>query len=90
LDPTWDAVVESDTLTALTRVGADVGTPVISLSPPDGPSIFGPVLSRRPPEDRSVELWDATVALAMEPGFSEIKRKRPRRSLFLDNSFPRA
>jgi hypothetical protein len=78
----WDEIVGGDTNIAMERVKADVGTPIITFAPPDGPSLFGPVLSRRPPTDRSLDLWHAVRTLAYEPSFSELKRKRPRRSLF--------
>ncbi|MGB0112571.1 MAG: hypothetical protein WBP59_05080 [Ilumatobacteraceae bacterium] len=83
-DEALDAAVEIDTLAGLARVNGDLGTPLITFRPPDGPSIFGPVISRIPPTADASKIWDAVDVLASEPGFSEIKRKRPRRSLFLD------
>lgn len=73
-DPNLDDELRVDTETALGRVGHDVGTPVISFRPPDGPSFFGPVISRVPDDDAAVELWDAVIRLATWPGFAEMKR----------------
>lgn len=73
-DPVWDAVVRADTETALERAGGDVGTPVLSFAPPDGPAFFGPVISEVPQDDKALELWDAVETLAHWPSFAELKR----------------
>lgn len=70
----WDAAVRSDTATALERAGKDVGTPIITFAPPDGPSFFGPVISRIPRGQEALDLWDATERIARFPGFAELKR----------------
>jgi 2-hydroxychromene-2-carboxylate isomerase len=70
----WDAAVREDTATALSRAGKDVGTPVITFAPPDGPSFFGPVISRIPRGQEALDLWDATERIARFPGFAELKR----------------
>jgi len=59
---------------ALARTGRDVGTPIITFRPPDGPSFFGPVISRIPRGDAAERLWDAVAQLAEWPGFAELKR----------------
>jgi 2-hydroxychromene-2-carboxylate isomerase len=69
-----DAAVRADTATALERAGKDVGTPVITFAPPDGPSFFGPVISRIPRGQEALDLWDATERIARFPGFAELKR----------------
>lgn len=69
-----DAAVRADTATALERTGKDVGTPVITFAPPDGPSFFGPVISRIPRGQEALDLWDATERIARFPGFAELKR----------------
>ena len=56
------------------RTGRDVGTPILSLNPPDGPSFFGPVISRVPTDEDALRLWDAVVTMASFPGFAEMKR----------------
>jgi 2-hydroxychromene-2-carboxylate isomerase len=73
-DQRWDATVRADTETALERAGRDVGTPVITFAPPDGPSFFGPVISRIPRGQEALDLWDATERIARFPGFAELKR----------------
>jgi hypothetical protein len=44
--------------------------------PPDGPAIFGPVISEPPDDDEAVELWRHTVWLVRNENFAEFKRKR--------------
>jgi 2-hydroxychromene-2-carboxylate isomerase len=74
-DPSYDAVIRADTEEALARVGGNIGTPVLSYSPPDGPAFFGPVISEAPESDEdAVALWDAVTTLAHWPGFAELKR----------------
>ena len=73
-DDRWDAAVAEDTDEALARVGDDVGTPILSLSPPDGPAFFGPVISDVPGDEDAVRYWHALTTLADMPGFAEIKR----------------
>jgi hypothetical protein len=73
-EPVWDAVVQAETDQALALTGRDVGTPILHFAPPDGPALFGPVISRLPAEDQAEELWEHVVALARFPGFAELKR----------------
>jgi hypothetical protein len=73
-DSAHDAVIQAETDEALALTGKDVGTPIIHFQPPDGVGFFGPVISRLPSPDESVELWDHVVALASFPGFAELKR----------------
>ena len=69
-----DDVVRADTKEALDRCGGNIGTPVLSFTPPDGPSFFGPVINKAPKGMEAVELWNAVVALGSNPHFSELKR----------------
>jgi len=69
-----DPLIRDETAEALSRAGDDVGTPIISLSPPDGPAFFGPVISDLPSDEDAVELWDAMFTLSQWPGFAELKR----------------
>jgi 2-hydroxychromene-2-carboxylate isomerase len=70
----WDDVLRAETAEALSRTGKDVGTPILTFQPPDGPSFFGPVLSRVPRGPEALEIWDAVYRLATTPGMSELKR----------------
>jgi 2-hydroxychromene-2-carboxylate isomerase len=82
-DPSWDAELRAETIEAVGRTGDDVGTPIITFGPPDGPSIFGPVISSVPETDEEcLALYDATVTLCGFSTFSELKRSaRPRLDL---------
>lgn len=73
-DDSFDQVIEAETNLALERAGADVGTPILTFDPPDGPSFFGPVISKVPRGDEALALWEATERLARFPGFAELKR----------------
>ena len=52
----------------------ELGTPILTFGPPDGPSFFGPVINRIPRGDDAVALWDFVSTAARFPGFSELKR----------------
>ena len=73
-DEHLDEIVARDTREALDRVGDDVGTPILSFSPPDGPAFFGPVISEVPDDEDAVAFFEAMTTLARMPGFAEIKR----------------
>lgn len=73
-DDTHDELIAAETERALTRAGRDVGTPIITFGAPDGPSFFGPVISRLPSDDDAVRLWDAVETLAGFDSFAELKR----------------
>ena len=70
----YDSVLRAETKEALDRCGGNIGTPVLSFSPPDGPSFFGPVINRAPKGADAVELWEAVTRLGQNPHFSELKR----------------
>lgn len=57
----------------ISRVGQDVGTPVVAVN---GVAFFGPVITRIPRGEEAGKIWDATVTLAGFPHFFEIKRSR--------------
>lgn len=73
-DEVWDETIGAETQDALARVGDDLGTPIITFHPPDGASFFGPVISRIPPREKALELWEAVLRLATWPSFAELKR----------------
>jgi 2-hydroxychromene-2-carboxylate isomerase len=73
-DERWDGSVRADTDTALERAGTELGTPILTFDPPDGPSFFGPVVNRIPRGEEALQLWDCISTAARFPGFSELKR----------------
>jgi 2-hydroxychromene-2-carboxylate isomerase len=73
-DEGYDDTIRKSTEVALERAGADVGTPVLTIGPPDGPSFFGPILSEVPTGDDAVRLWEAVSTLAAYRPFTEFKR----------------
>lgn len=92
-DDRWDDVLRAERDEALERVGGDVGTPIVSLSPPDGPAFFGPVIAEPPTGHEAVELWEAVETLGRWPGFAELKRTLrdfPRTPLTADLDDPAA
>ena len=74
-DESYDKELAEETQEALSRTGKDVGTPIITYNPPDGPSLFGPVISELPdsPEE-SAKYFDALITLTEWKSFAEIKR----------------
>ena len=73
-DTSFDPAIKDSTETAKERAGEDVGTPVLTFGPPDGPSFFGPILSQIPRGEQAVELFEATRTLAVHRPFTELKR----------------
>jgi 2-hydroxychromene-2-carboxylate isomerase len=69
----YDVQMRASHSDGISRVGEDVGTPVIAVA---GTAFFGPVISPSPKGEDAVRLWDGTVAVASYPGFFEIKRSR--------------
>ena len=59
---------------AISRVGDDVGTPVISFG--EGTAYFGPVVSPAPKGEEAGKLLDALETMATLEGFYELKRSR--------------
>ncbi|KAB1501457.1 disulfide bond formation protein DsbA [Corynebacterium sp. 320] len=72
-----DGSVESTLRTlheqAITKVGNDVGTPVVQLG---DVAFFGPVLTRIPKGEKAGTMFDAAVELASYEHFFELKRSR--------------
>jgi 2-hydroxychromene-2-carboxylate isomerase len=75
-DESHDDHIRSDTETALSRTGRDVGTPILTFHPgaETEASFFGPVISKAPRGDEALELWDAVEKLATMSGMAELKR----------------
>ncbi|AWW39561.1 MULTISPECIES: DsbA family protein [Streptomyces] len=74
----FDAELRASHKEGITKVGQEVGTPVISVPGPDGEEVafFGPVVTPAPQGEEAARLWDGTLAVASVPGFYEIKRTR--------------
>lgn len=72
-DASFDAAVEASHAEGISRVGMDVGTPVISVG---GVAFFGPVVTPAPAGEDAGKLWDGVVLVASVPGFYELKRTR--------------
>ena len=81
-DPSLDEALRTSTQEGLSRTGKDVGTPIITFSPPDGPSFFGPVMSQIPRGEKAVELWHAVRTIAEFPGMAELKRSVREKPVF--------
>lgn len=81
-DTEIDTAIRASTSEALSRTGKDVGTPIITFSPPDGPSFFGPVMSEIPRGEKAVELWHAVRTIAEFPGMAELKRSARSKPVF--------
>jgi 2-hydroxychromene-2-carboxylate isomerase len=77
-DPSYDEVIRAETDEAFRRTGDGVGTPIVTYDPPHGNSLFGPVISEVPDDERAVAFYDALRTFADFEGFSELKRtQRP-------------
>jgi 2-hydroxychromene-2-carboxylate isomerase len=73
-DDSWDTLIRAESDEAFRRTGAGVGTPIITYDPPNGNSLFGPVISSIPDDDTAVAFYDALRVFADFKGFSELKR----------------
>ncbi|RJL22750.1 DsbA family protein [Bailinhaonella thermotolerans] len=78
-DEGYDEAVRRSHDDAMSRVGEDVGTPVISVN---GASFFGPVVTPAPKGEAAGRLWDGVVLVAGTDGFFELKRTRDRDPIF--------
>ena len=77
-DETWDAEIRTRMDDGLALVGNDVGTPIIATvnSNGDRAGYFGPVITKVPPTEQSLKMWDALVAMMDIDGFFELKKTR--------------
>ncbi|MEV2276758.1 DsbA family protein [Nocardiopsis sp. NPDC049922] len=69
----YDTALRASHAEAMTLVGEDVGTPVISV---EGVSFFGPVVTPIPRGEEAARLWDGVRLVAGVEGFFELKRTR--------------
>lgn len=70
----WDDEIRAETELAVERTGGGVGTPMLTYDPPDGNSLFGPVISSVPDAETAVEFYRALRVMVDFPQFSELKR----------------
>ena len=72
-DTALDSEVIYEHEAAISLVGDDVGTPVISVN---GAAFFGPVVTPAPKGQEALDLWDGALLVSRVSGFYEIKRDR--------------
>ena len=75
----FDAQLRASHFDGVSRVGPDVGTPIIAVG---GTAFFGPVISPAPKGEIALALWDGILAAAAYEGFFELKRSRTRKPIF--------
>lgn len=80
-DAAWDDPIAERMAVGLELAGTNIGTPIIGFDNLNGErvGIFGPVITRVPPRDQSLQLWDGMAAVMTVPGFWELKRTRTER-----------
>ncbi len=69
----YDEALRASHTDGISRVGQDVGTPVIAVA---GTAFFGPVVTPAPKGQAAADLWDGVLLVARTPGFYELKRTR--------------
>ena len=81
---TWDPIIQSEMQAGLDLCGNDVGTPIIAFDNAEDTRVayFGPVITRVPSTELSLDLWDGLVKISSVPGFWELKRTRTERPEF--------
>ena len=77
-DESWDKAIQVGMDEGLDLVGGDVGTPIIAITNSEGvkAGYFGPVITKVPPTEKSVAMWDALVTMMDIDSFFELKRTR--------------
>ncbi len=77
-DEKWDDEIRTRMDSGLELTGDDVGTPIIAIENREGvkQGYFGPVITRVPPTEDSLAMWDALTAMMNVDGFWELKRTR--------------
>ena len=76
---TYDTELRASHTEGITRVGEDVGTPVVAFG---DVAFFGPVVTPAPKGEDAGRLWDGCVLVAGTPGFFELKRTRTQGPVF--------
>lgn len=77
-DDSWDAEIRTRMDRGIALAGDDIGTPIIGFEDRRGDmqAYFGPVITKVPPTDDSLAMWDALTAMIDVQGFWELKRTR--------------
>jgi 2-hydroxychromene-2-carboxylate isomerase len=75
----YDEALRASHTEGISRVGMDVGTPVIAIG---DIGFFGPVVTPAPKGAAAGRLWDGVVLVASTPGFYELKRTRDASPVF--------
>jgi hypothetical protein len=77
-DEQWDPAIQAAMDDGLGLVGNDVGTPIIAMTNSSGnrAGYFGPVITKIPPTEQSLKMWDALVSMMDIDGFFELKKTR--------------
>ncbi|MEO1060189.1 MAG: disulfide bond formation protein DsbA [Actinomycetota bacterium] len=85
-DESWDAEIRTRMDAGLALTGDDVGTPIIAFEDRSGvkQAYFGPVITRVPPTEDALAMWDALTTMMNVEGFWELKRTRTERPEFGD------
>ena len=83
-DDLWDTEIRERMTVGLELAGDTVGTPIIAFNDRNGvkQAYFGPVITRVPPTDDALAMWDALVTMMSVEGFWELKRTRTERPDF--------
>jgi 2-hydroxychromene-2-carboxylate isomerase len=71
-----DDALRASHAAAMSQVGDQVGTPVISIG---GNAFFGPVITPVPCGEDAGRLWDGVLLVTSTDGFFELKRSRTRK-----------
>jgi hypothetical protein len=83
-DDSWDAEIRKRMDVGLELAGDDIGTPILAFDDKYGvrQAYFGPVITRVPPTEDSLAMWDALCTMMDVQGFWELKRTRTERPEF--------
>jgi hypothetical protein len=77
-DASWDDEIAERMDVGVRLAGESIGTPIVGFASRDGDlrAYFGPVITRVPPTEDSVAMFDALTTMIDVQGFWELKRTR--------------